>query len=428
MIDFLKIVSFDLELIQRVFNNSLLVDFSVYQKINKNFDSKPKEFNQATFIKEYKGIYFCFYTRLIKDEVTFTKLDILFKPHYYFNNNLHNANDFKAIDCINVLTEIKETFNLPVNELKILNIEFGLNAISPIQCKDLINYIFFHEKNQFYNLRDLQFAKISYKPKNNGTANTYKQIKFYAKGLQFPQHTDSNTFRYEVKSKRSTYIKSLGVKTYADLLKFETYNTFAENLIKEFEKILIIDADNTMQNLNEKEKEKLKKYLNPITWNKYLQGSRNSFTKHKKKYFELLDKTENNIHTNLKIIIQNKLNELKKGAILTPQQKTKKGAVLSINIMENCTHNQNKRCLVTGLDISMQKKDSFLLCINQIRNLYYTDKNKFDIIKNKHLSKKWIDAGIEKQIFEIYHNIRNKVSNSRIKQKRIYSENQIQLF
>ena len=96
--------------------------------------------------------------------------------------------------------------------------------------------------------------------------------------------------------------------------------------------------------------------------------------------------------------------------------------------MENCTHNQNKRCLVTGLDISMQKKDSFLLCINQIRNLYYTDKNKFNEVKNKHLSKKWIDADMEQQIFEIYHNIRNKASNSRIKQKRIYSENQIQLF
>ena len=405
-----------------------MLDYSVHQKINKHFTGKPNEFNQATFIKEYKGIYFCFYTRLIKDEVTFTKLEILLKPHYYFNNNLHNANNFKAIDCINVLTEIKETFNLPVNELKILNIEFGLNAISPNQCKDLITFIYFHKKNQFYNLRDLQFAKISYKPKNNGTANTYKQIKFYAKGLQFPKYADINTFRYEVKSKRSNYIKSLNIKTYADLLQFETYNRFAENLIKEFNEILIIDADNTMQNLNDKEKEKLEKYLNPITWNKYLQGSRNSFTKHKKKYFELLDKTENNIHTNLKIIIQNKLNELKKGAILIPQQKTKKGAVLTINIMENCTHNQNKRCLVTGLDISMQKKDSFLLCINQIRNLYYTDKNKFNEVKNKHLSKKWIDADMEQQIFEIYHNIRNKASNSRIKQKRIYSENQIQLF
>ena len=405
-----------------------MLDYSVHQKINKHFTGKPNEFNQATFIKEYKGIYFCFYTRLIKDEVTFTKLEILLKPHYYFNNNLHNANNFKAIDCINVLTEIKETFNLPVNELKILNIEFGLNAISPNQCKDLITFIYFHKKNQFYNLRDLQFAKISYKPKNNGTANTYKQIKFYAKGLQFPKYADINTFRYEVKSKRSNYIKSLNIKTYADLLQFETYNRFAENLIKEFNEILIIDADNTMQNLNDKEKEKLEKYLNPITWNKYLQGSRNSFTKHKKKYLELLDKTENNIHTNLKIIIQNKLNELKKGAILTPQQKTKRGAILTINIMESCTLNQNKKCLVTGLNISMQKKDSFLLSINQIRNLYYTDKNKFDEVKNKYLSKKWIDTDIEKQIFEIYHNIRNKVSNSRIKQKRIYSENQIQLF
>ena len=128
-------MNFDLELIQQIYNNSLLLDYSAYQKINKHFTGKPNEFNQATFVKEYKGIYFCFYTRLIKDEVTFTKVEILFKPHYYFNNNLHNANNFKVMDCVNVLTEIKETFNLPVNELKILNIEFGLNAISPNQVK-----------------------------------------------------------------------------------------------------------------------------------------------------------------------------------------------------------------------------------------------------------------------------------------------------
>ncbi len=420
MIDFLKIASFDLELIQRIFKNSLLVDYSLHQKKKNQYN----EFNSATYVKEYKKIYFCFY---IKDKVC-TKLEILFKPHYYFNSNLHNANDFTAIDCIKVLTEVKKTFNLPINELKILNIEFGLNAISPIDCKDLITFIYYHEKNLFYNLRDLQFAKISYKPKHKGTANTYKQIKFYAKGLQFPQYADSNTFRYEVKSKRTNYIKSLGIKTYADLLKFETYNTFAENLLKEFDKFLIIDADNTMQNIDDREKEKLNNYLNPITWNKYLQGSRNNFAKHKKKYFELLDKTENNIHTNLKIIIQNKLNELKKGAILTPLKNKKKGAVLHSNIMESCTLNQIKKCIITGQDISMQKNDSFLLSINQIRNLYYTDKNKFNMIKNKYLSKKWIDADIEIQIFEMYHNIRNKISNSRIKQNRLYSENQKQLF
>lgn len=422
LIDYLKILSFDIELIQRVYNNSLLVEYSMYQKQNRKYN----EFKQATYTKEYKGIYFCFY---VKDK-ELTKLEILFKPHYYFNNNIHNANDFKAIDCINILTEIKETFNLPVNELKILNIEFGLNAISPIPCKNLIEYTYYHEKNLFITSSDsLRYSKISYKHRDNGTANTYKMIKFYAKGLQFPQHIDSNTFRYEVKSKRTNYIKSLGISTYADLLKLKTYNTLAETLIKEFSKFLIIDLDSEMQNLNDKEKAKLKEYLNPIKWNRAIQGSRNNFSKNKIRYFKLLDKTENNIHTKLKVIIKNKLTELKKGVNnLTPLTKSKKGAILTINIIETCTPLINKTCIITGQDISMQKESSFLLSINQIRNLYCTDKKKFNEIKNKYLSKKWIGSDLETQIFEIYHNIRNKASNGRIKQNRLYSENQIQLF
>lgn len=410
MIDYLKILSLDTELIERVYNNSLLLDYSFYQKRNKKYN----EFRQATYTKEYKEIYFCFYA---KNNV-FTKLEILLKPHYYFNDNLHNANDFKAIDSINALTEIKETFNLPVNNLKILNIEFGINAISPILCENLIEYTFYHEKNLFINSSDiLRYSKISYKHKDNGTANTYKMIKFYAKGLQFPQYTDNNTFRFEVKSKQSKYIKTLGVYTYADLLKFETYHIFSDTLKKEISKILIIDAENEMHNLNDKEQIKLTEYLNSIKWNKAIQGSKNLFNINKIKYFKLLDKTKNNIHTYLKNIISNKLDDLLKTC-----------AISTINIIGNGTHLQKRYCLVTAQDISMQKEDSFLLAPNQIKNLYHTDRKSFNEVKNKYLSKKWIGADLEIQIFEIYHNIRNKVSNSRIKQKRLYTEIQIQLF
>lgn len=340
-------MSLDTELIQGIYTNTLLNDYSMYQKRDKKYN----EFRQATHTKEYKGIYFCFY---VKDAV-FTKLEILFKPHYYFNDNLHNANDFKAIDCIKTLIEIKNLFNFPVTELKIINIEFGINAISPIDCKNLIEYTFYHKKNLFISSsNNLRYSKINYKHKDNGTANTYKMIKFYAKGLQFPQYTNINTFRFEVKSKQSKYIKTLGIYTYADLLKFETYQILSDTLKKEFEKILIIDAENKMHNLNDKEKRKLFEYLNPIKWNKSIQGSKNLFNNYRKKYFALLDKTENNIHVNLKNIINKKLDDLLKTcAISKPLQKTKMCAVSTINIIGNSTHLQTKRCLATGLDISM---------------------------------------------------------------------------
>lgn len=110
LLDFLKILTQNIDTIDKVFKNTLLSDVSVYQKVNKNFRKKPNEFNQAKFIKEYKGVYFCFYTRKIDNDDVFTKLEILFKPHYYFNDNLHNANDFSVQDCINVLNEFIELY------------------------------------------------------------------------------------------------------------------------------------------------------------------------------------------------------------------------------------------------------------------------------------------------------------------------------
>lgn len=313
LIDFLKIQVLDVVFAQKIYKSSLLVNFSVLQKNNKNIKWKTNEFNQATFVKEWEGVLFCFFTKkdTEKDELMFTKLEILLKPHYFFNDNLHNANIFTVANCISTLLEIKDTFNLPTDELKILNIEYGINAISPINCKNLITYLLYHEKNQFITSNDkLKYSKISFKHDKKGNANNYKKIKFYNKGFQFPQFTDANTFRFEVKSKRTQFIKKLGIKTYTDLLSIEAYLILAESIQNEFSKVLIIDADNEMQNLSSKEKIKLYNYLNTITWNKYIQGSKNLFNKHKKIYFELLDKTQNNIHNDLKNIIGSKLKEI----------------------------------------------------------------------------------------------------------------------
>ena len=329
LLDFLKILVLNIDFAQKIYENSLLVDFSVHQKNNKNIKWKTNEFNQATIVKEWKGILFCFFTKKdIKDnakknELVFTKLEILLKPHYFFNNNLHNANIFTVADCINTLSEIKDTFNLPINELKILNIEYGINAISPINCEDLIIYLLYHEKNQFIISNDnLRYSKISLKYDKKGNANKYKQVKFYGKGIQFPQYADADTFRFEVKSKRTQFIKKRGVKTYADLLDTETYLALSKSIQNEFSLVLIIDVDNEMQNLNSKDKIKLNHYLNTITWSKYIQGSKNLFSKHKKIYFKLLDKTQSNIHNDIKNIIDNKLNEvLKPCAVLRPIEK-----------------------------------------------------------------------------------------------------------
>ena len=171
-LDHLKILSLNSEYAELLYKNPLLKMFSKSEKFSNKLDRENKNI-KSTYTKSYKEILFCFFT---KDEV-FTKLEILIKPHYYFNDNLHNANDFSALDCLKTLTEIKNLFNFPVDELTILNTEFGLNAISPIDSKDLILCSIYHEKNEFINSSDsLKFSKISFKHHKDGTANKYLSL------------------------------------------------------------------------------------------------------------------------------------------------------------------------------------------------------------------------------------------------------------
>lgn len=328
----------DKDLIYNIYNNALLSEYSTIDKSRINRNTGLSEIYQAKQVKVFRGVSFCFHQK---------KLEILFKPHYYFNDNEHNANDFTALECIKTLSNFAALFGLPIDELPILNIEFGINALSPIDCKDLITFVQYHDRNPFQNTSDnLKYSKISLKYNKHGKGNSYKTIKFYAKGVQYPQHTNKNTFRFEVKSKRTNYIKSLGIGYYADLLKPDTYKTLSKNILAEFNNVLILDINNKMNNLNHKEHKKLNEYFNQITWYKTLQGSRNTFNNNKKKYFQLLDKTNCNIHETINKIISDKLGFLLEGcADLTPLTAIKNCAILSSSIMENCTSNLNEEHL-----------------------------------------------------------------------------------
>lgn len=332
MIDNLKILIIDNDLITRLYNNDVLDDYSMYEKLYGN--PKFSEIIQAKHTKVYKGVYFCFYPN---------KLEILFKPHYYFNNNMHNANDFGVKDCIRTLKDFANLFNLPTEELRIINIEYGINAISPIDCKNLITYATFHEKNQFITSNEsLKYSRFSSKFDKNGRANQHKKIKIYAKGIQHPEYTDINTFRFEVKSKRSKYINSLNIFNYSDLLKMESYYKLSENLLNELKNVLILDIDNKGNNLNSKELIKLNEYNNPINWSKALKMHRNTFSINKKKYFNLLDKTGDNIHKKIESIVSEKLKLLFNNcAISTPNIELNSYATSTINIIEYCTNSKN---------------------------------------------------------------------------------------
>lgn len=427
MIDFLKLSIYCSTLIKYLENHVLLQWVKDENSINF-FDI---EVIKTKTIKQYKGIYFCFYTN---------RIDILFKPHYYFNDNLHNANDFRAIDCINAVLELKNTFNIDLKLLKVVNIEFGINVLSPIDIKKLITFLLYHEKNEFKTDIGLAFSKKSFRATTTGMINSYKIIKAYAKGLQFPQYTDINTFRFEVKSKKSKYINQMGIYTANDLLNYVCYLKMTTEIKKEFENVLLLDCETNYKSLTANEQVKINSYLNPLKWFNISQDTyRNRFNKEKTKYYNLVNKAENNLKKQLDKIVFDKLEFLKTGATSQHNENIKSGAISPIFKGRICTQNDNRNiiknddvkksfCKVTGLDISMQKETSILLSHTGLKYYFENNKEIFEQIKIHYLSKVWHDSNFEIQIKEIAHNIRNTNSNQNIKQERIYKPQQFNMF
>ena len=420
-IDFLKIDIRDKVTINNIKSNSLLIWYSKSENLS-HFDFEQIQTKET---KYYKGILFCFYHN---------RLEILFRPHYYFNNNIHNANDFSVKDCISVIQDFIDILKIENFELyKIVNLEFGFNLILDMLIENLITFIGYHGKNEFKTDTGLAYSKKSYTYNRKGIANTYKTIKAYAKGIQYPEYTDRNTFRFEVKSKKSRYINPLGIRNISDLLNPEIYNNLAIRLLEEFKDVLILDNETTFENLSNKEKDALKDYLNTHTWYKILQNkkNRNGFSKEKKKYFRLLDKTGNNIHKVLYNLIYNKLEKLKDGAYSPTVKDLKISANSPIYKGENCTkQNQPKQriCPVTKLPINMQKPNSKKLSHTGLKYYYKTDKKIFEEVKRKYLTGLWYNEDHKTQIKEIAHNIRNRHNTLKRKQERLYTPGQPLLF
>ncbi|MCI0922518.1 hypothetical protein [Sphingobacterium rhinopitheci] len=424
MIDYLKLRVTDSDLIRYIKYKPSLKQVQKIQYIThfKGFehDIKTKD------VYDYKGIVFCFYL---------DRLEILFKPHYYLNKGEHNGNDFNISNCINIINEIIIEFDLSAQKAKIMQLEFGLNFIPPKEFtpQQVIDYAEYHEKNKSISkyTYEKRFQKIGFKH-GRYIYNTFKIIKFYWKGNQFNHlpEVNTNTLRFEIKSNKTTYINKLGIMFIEDLTESNLYLQLSDSLKSEFKQVLFLIDDVNSAMLTHIEKNNLDKYLRSQFWSKLITNTkdRNAFSRHKAKYQNILEKTGANLNAHLLEIITIKLNQLLEGSANFNQKKDNNidddynllSADLNIIKDKTCTN----ICLITGLDISMQKENSLLLSHTGLKHYHKYDYLVFENLKNKFLSEKWKFTDLDVQIKEIAHNIRNYKNNTKLKQIRIYPNQQ----
>lgn len=378
--------------------------------------------------------------------VGFHHVEISISPHYHFNNYLHNGNDFTPKNCTKAIFDILTDLGIEPQEydlLKVCNLEFGLNIIPKIDIKNLIDGLMFYSTQHFrVSSPNLLYSKTTKKddvPKE-------KHIKAYAKGLHFadyPQYgIDGDAFRFEVKHKKARPINTILKKTKVtvlDLLNVENYKLFSQEIIKEWDLVLLLNQNPDFSNLNKDEVEFIQSANKKEFWNDL---SSVQFSRKKEKYYKILQR-KNNWHTQIKVMIIDKLS-LFLNDTFSPQ-KTLMNREKFINEeiplkqikCENVSHHQNNTaCLLTHLDISMQKKGSRFLSITGLKWYLNNEPKTYKKIEQKYLTSKMKTRSIEEQIYSMAHNIRNEYTNvkhnpinSRQRfESRNYNSNQLQMF
>ncbi len=375
--------------------------------------------------------------------IGYRHLEINTSPHYHYNQYKHNGNDFTPSNSIKTVIEILTYLGIKqreYNELNVCNIEFGVNLVPETDIKNLINGLYFYKKTRFIipDIENKPYFKVS-------SSSKEKTIKTYAKGLQFiniPEYgINPNTFRLEVKHKKSRPLKRILKKenvTAIELLDLETYKLFSQELINEWEQTLLINLEPDLNGLKSDEVEYIQNAKTIDFWTKMIQPKyRNKFGRYKEKYYSILQ-SKNNLHHLIKPQIIDKLFSFSSGAI-SPQKNTiNKGKVhfgKTHSQLLKCElappHQNNRVCLVTGLDISMQKKGSKFLCKNGLKYYKETEQEIYKDLEKKYLSEKQKGENFDRQIYFIAHNIRNSKTNQIHNRKRFenrnYKPNQLQI-
>ena len=278
MIDFIKIKIVDEELINQVWDNELLEFDSKYEK---RYDDVIYEIEK----RKYLNLYFTKFQN---------RIEISGSIHYFFNDNLHNANDFSVSQCIETINFIKEIFFLDLEKCYLINLEYGVNILPKIPISELILNLIYHERNPFIRNTEHSQSRMA-------GFSKYKQAKAYNKGVQFPDFCNENTFRFEIKTAQAKFIKKrLRLKTVQDLTNPKNYETLINSLLAEWDKVLIFDKSKNIDI----------KFLNTHFWEEaILSKNRNNFNNQKRLYYKKLG--ADNLHLTIRNCIERKTKYLK---------------------------------------------------------------------------------------------------------------------
>lgn len=242
---------------------------------------------------EYKGLTFTYSEK--------GNFRIVGSIHKYFNDGLHNFNDFTESDSKATIVKLCDDFAIKPNAFILENLEIGINFKPPISTNDILDLCFFHSTKPFTSEKDNQTGRYIQ------CEHSHYIIKIYNKALQYSSlgyDINKDIMRFEIKFTVMERLNKLGIKTIADLLNFD-FKKFKSLLLKEWDKVLLFDKSIMhKKGFNQK-------YASDIYWKELLKReSHSAYYKHKRKLNEFTLKNSDNLKGKVKIAMDNKIDFL----------------------------------------------------------------------------------------------------------------------
>ena len=197
----------------------------------------------------------------------------------------------------------------------------------------------------------------------------------------------------------------------------DSYNRLGQILLDEWEQVLLINLGLKSNELNALKRDEVLFVKNVKSIDFWSGLYRVKFARCKDKYHLILGK-KNNLHHLIKLQIIDKLFDLQNVTNSTQKTTINRGILKNdkttsqlINL-ENVTDLQNDRvCIVTNLDISMQKKGSKFLCVKGLKYYKENQPETYQKLKEKFLTREKWHLDLPEQFYFIAHNIRNTKTN-----------------
>ncbi|TVR82017.1 MAG: hypothetical protein EA409_05610 [Saprospirales bacterium] len=296
--------------------------------------------------------------------------------HYLANGGRHNYNDFTPLLFGKAINELHTILKLRPENLRILQMEFGVNIRPAIQTEKILHALLQHKR------RDFEQKISNHEGKYYQAQHDKYILKVYDKALQ--NKLPRQILRIEIKVTNWSAYRNKGIHTLRDWMTCDK-RPFAKELASRWTEVVFFDPTNDIA-------DRFKKYDNIHFWRELRKKSYTTYNKHRSRLAKLNHTSGANIQGQVLEAIERKIQAL--------------------NTMIHPLIGR-RFCKVTKIDISSQRNDSFLLSHSGLKNLLVNHYQLFFNLKDRYLANRYRETTFEKQIKEIAHQIRSQYTRSK---------------